>query len=526
MDEQSKEKLLRLRKRLKEDFEFYCKHCVKIRTKEGTIVPLILNEVQQRFVKRIVAHSTSTGRVRFIVLKARQQGLSTVISAWQYFWVSQREAQKGLVMAHEAEATSTLFTMYQRTHDNMPEMMKQATKYSSKTELVFKELDSGLRVATAGGKGVARGETLQVIHLSEVAFWPTAFAQANFNGLVQAVPDTPGTAKFIESTANGMTGLFRSTWVGATNGSNEYEPFFSAWFESSEYSKEAPEGFKRTPDEEKLAAKFNLTDDQLYWRRLKIGEVTLELFKQEYPSTPDEAFIATGRPVFDPAYIVDRLTVPKEPIARMAVEDGVLNEHPVGELLVYHNLDPKGVYVIGADVGMGVAKGDPSCAQVLDGELRQVAMWRGLVHPDYFAKILAALGYYYNTALIAPERNNHGILTTIRLRDADYPMLYTDQTEGTVEDKDTIRLGFFTSEATKPLIINKLRAVERDREIEINDPTTLQEMQTFVVTESGKLQAEEGAHDDTVIALAIANHVHEGKYTPVPVTDEHYSEAI
>jgi hypothetical protein len=209
MDAASKEKLLRLRKRLKDDFEFYCKHCVKIRTKEGTIVPLILNEVQQRFVKRIVAHSTTTGRVRFIVLKARQQGLSTVISAWQYFWVSQREAQKGLVMAHEAEATSTLFTMYQRTHDNMPEMMKQATKYSSKTELVFKELDSGLRVATAGGKGVARGETLQVIHLSEVAFWPTAFAQANFNGLVQAVPDKPGTAKFIESTANGMTGLFR-----------------------------------------------------------------------------------------------------------------------------------------------------------------------------------------------------------------------------------------------------------------------------------------------------------------------------
>jgi hypothetical protein len=141
-------------------------------------------------------------------------------------------------------------------------------------------------------------------------------------------------------------------------------------------------------------------------------------------------------------------------------------------------------------------------------------------------KILAALGYYYNTALIAPERNNHGLLTCVRLRDADYPMLYTDQTEGTIDDKDTIRLGFFTSEATKPLIINKLRAVDREREIEINDPTTLQEMQTFVVTESGKLQAEEGAHDDTVLALAIANHIHEGKCIPVPVTDDHYSEAI
>jgi hypothetical protein len=183
--------------------------------------------------------------------------------------------------------------------------------------------------------------------------------------------------------------------------------------------------------------------------------------------------------------------------------------------------------VIGADVGMGVKGGDPSVAQILDGSQNLVATWRGVVHPDYFAKVLATLGYHYHTALIAPERNNHGLVTCITLRDLLYPNLYTDVVEGTLDDgKDTIRLGFFTSEATKPLIIDKLRSSFKSGDVVILDKPTLDEMLTFVVTESGKLQAEEGSHDDTVIALAIALYVHEGKWTPVSFSDDFYTKAI
>jgi hypothetical protein len=226
---------------------------VKIRTKKGTIVPLVLNRVQKRFVQAIIRQLTTTGRVRLVVLKARQQGLSTVISAWQYYWLSQRKAQKGLVMAHEADSTTTLFDMYTRVHDNVPEWVRPSTKYQSRNYLFFDRLDTGLRVATAGGRGVARGETLTVAHLSEVAFWPVAFAVANFNGLIQAVPDEDGTAVFLESTANGMTGKFREMWLKAVRGENGYEPFFSAWYESQEYRKPAPADFERTPGEIELA---------------------------------------------------------------------------------------------------------------------------------------------------------------------------------------------------------------------------------------------------------------------------------
>jgi hypothetical protein len=541
--------LLAARRKLLEDFEFYAKHCVKIRTKEGTIVPLVLNRVQRRFVRAIIDQMQRTGRVRMVVLKARQQGLSTVISAWQYWWLSQRKAQKGLVMAHEAESTQTLFDMYKRVHENVPDIVRPSTKYSSRTELVFDKLDTGLRVATAGGRGVARGETLTVAHLSEVAFWPVAFANTNFNGLVQAIPDVAGTAIFLESTAQGMTGKFREMWVAADQGKSGYETFFSAWFESDEYREPAPADFQRTPEEEEMMVRFAPllhSNDQLFWRRRKIATNGIDLFKQEYPATPEEAFLNTGRPIFNSDYVNERVKNPKQPITLMAVEETfdnktgrplplrILREDARGELKVYHKLDPNESYVIGADVGMGIRgglngrkDGDPSVAQILDSKMRQVAVWRGLCHPDVFAKILVTLGYHYNSALIAPERNNHGLVTCVALRDMDYPYIYTDQVEGTLEpEKDTINLGFFTSERTKPLIIDKLRACDREREIEINDETTLKEMLTFVVTESGKMEAEGGSHDDCVMSLAIATYIHEGKWTPVEVTEEFYTEAI
>jgi hypothetical protein len=539
-------KQIATRKRLRDDFTFYCKNCVKIRTKEGTIAPLILNQVQQRFVERINDQMLRTGKVRFVVVKARQQGLSTVISAWQYWWLSQRKAQKGLVMAHVAESTTTLFDMYHRIHSNVPKVVQPSTKYSSRTELVFSELDSGLRVATAGGKGVARGEMLNVVHLSEVAFWPDTFAQNNFNGLIQAVPDKPGTAAFLESTANGMTGVFYEQYKVAKSGASGYELFFSAWFESEEYRDESyPQPFMHTPEEDALVALYGLDDAQLWWRRRKIATNGADMFKQEYPATAEEAFISTGRPIFNPDYIVERLKTPKTPIKTMAVEETYdhqtgkplplrkLREHPRGELKVYKERDAKETYVIGADVGMGLRSGvkgrpsDPSVAQVLDSKLQQVAVWRGTVHPDVFAEILIALGYYYNEALLVPERNNHGLVTCVELRDQQYPNLYLDITEGTIEpDRETLNIGVFTSEKTKPLMIDKLRAFDRNKEIEINDKQTLEEMLTFVVTESGKMEAEGGAHDDCVMGLALAAYASDGRWEPVTVTDDFYTQAI
>ncbi|MBB4039103.1 hypothetical protein GGR34_000738 [Microvirga flocculans] len=521
------QKLIEIRRRLKDEFAFYSRSAVKIRTKSGDVRPLVLNKVQQKLDEVVEAQYKATGKVRVIILKARQQGLSTYTSAKIYSRISQMKAKKGLVVAHKADSTRALFDMYQRIHAEMPELLKPSTRYSSRRELVFDKLDSGLIVATAGGDGIARGETITHCHLSEVAFWPVATAADNLNALLQAIPNRKDTEVYVESTANGMTGVFYELWQGAVRGENGFIPFFSPWFDSDEYREPVPEGFERTYEEEELAELYGLDDEQLMFRRIKIAQTSREQFMQEYPSCADEAFITSGRPVFNPEQIQELLRNAPEPIARMAVEDGVLREHPRGELLVYHPFDPAEVYTIGADVGMGVRDGDYSVAQILDSRKRQVAVWRGLVHPDYFADILQALGIHYNTARIAPENNNHGILTAVRLgRDLAYPNVFTEVNEGKLNDQHTIAIGFRTNVKTKPLIIDRLRAACRECEIEINDKETLREMLSYIVNEAGQMEAEPGNHDDCVMSLAIANHCHEGKFTPIHVTDDFYIEAI
>lgn len=530
MKKPTKAEILKTRKRLFEDFEFWAKHSCKIRTKAGEIRPFELNAVQRRFLQNIHDQLQTTGRVRSVILKGRQQGLSTFVHAYIYWYVSQHGGQKGIVIAHKKDSTQTLYDMYKRTHDNMPEALKPSTRYSSRRELVFDKLDSGLVVATAGGDGIARGETLQWMHLSEVAFWQATFANENFNGLIQALPNEPGTGCFVESTANGLSGKFYDLWKGAVEGTNGFVPFFSAWFESNEYREAPPATFERTLDEQELADKYGLDDAQLYWRRRKVAQNGLDLFKQEYPCSPEEAFITSGRPVFNPEIVQDLLDKAPPPLCRMAVEEGKLVEHPRGELTVYIERDPNETYFIGADVSVGIRdpdKSDYCVVQVLDSQKRQVSVWRGQVNPDYYAKTLAALGYYYNIAQIAPERNGHGLLVCVRLwKDLSYPNVFMDLREGQIADKDTLNLGFQTNVSSKPLIIDKLRGEVRERQIEIYDPTTLREMLSFIVTESGKMEAEEGCYDDCVMSLAIANHIHEGKFTPITVSDDFYVNAI
>jgi hypothetical protein len=472
------------RKRLLEDFAFYCKHAVKIRTKSGEIKPLILNKVQKRFVKRIAAQEQSTGKARFVVLKARQQGLSTVISAYNWFKVSQRKGLKGLVIAHEKDSSDALFGMYRRMYENVPEMLRPEKKFSNKRELSFHTLDSGLIVDTAGGKGVARGETLQLMHLSEVAFWPANFAKANFNGLIQALPDADGTACFVESTANGVTGQFYDLWNGAAAGINGFEPFFSAWFESDEYREAPPEGTVFTHEEHELAAKYGLDDEQLYWRRRKVATNGIELFQQEYPSTAEEAFITSGRPVFDVQRLLDMRATATPLLTRMAAEPdekGVLRivAHPRGELHVYHERQAAETYYIGVDVAVGIKdpdKADWSVAQVLDSHKRQVAVWRGQLAPDHLAYTLKALGEYYNLATVAPERNGHGLLVCVRLwKDLSYPNCFFDLKEGEIADRGHARHRLPDQRViSKPLIIDKLRGEVREQQIEINDPVHAQ----------------------------------------------------
>jgi hypothetical protein len=516
-----------IRKRLYEDFEFYSKNAIKIRTKDADIKPLVLNGPQKKLHEAIEAQRKATGKVRIIILKARQQGFSTYTSGRMYWTLSQRKARKGLVVAHQADSSRTLFDMYRRTHAEMPELLKPATSYSSRKELVFSGLDSAIQIATAGGEGIARGETFTDAHLSEVAFYPTASALDNLNALLQAIPNTKDTSIYIESTANGMSGVFYDLWKGAVSGENGFIPFFSPWHDSPEYTADVPDKFERTYEEEDLAAQYGLSDGQLMFRRIKIAQNGRDKFAQEYPANADEAFIASGRPVFDPEIVHNMLKSAEEPLYRMSMEGQTFEKHTRGELKVWKEKDIGDTYYIGADVALGIQNGDYSVAQVLDSQKNLVASWRGHIHPDAFADVLFALGNYYNEALIAIESNSHGILPCIRLaRELSYPNVWTEVSEGKLTDNESYNIGFRTTSKSKPLIIDRLRASLRLGEITITDRTTLGEMLTYIVTEGGKLEAEAGSFDDCVMSLAICNYIHVGSFKPVAIEDWQYLKAI
>ena len=520
-------RLQSVRRPLYSDFEYYAKSALSIRTKEGDIQNLKLNPAQKILNKAVTDQLETEGKIRVIILKARQQGLSTMVGGYLYHSVSQQKARKAMVITHHADSTRALFDMTKRYHENCPEILKPHTKYSSRRELSFDVLDSSYVVATAGGDSVGRGETLTHVHASELAFWPKSTALDIWNGLIQAVPSTKGTAVFVESTANGVTGVFADLWRGALDGSNGFVPVFIPWYVDPNYREEVPEKFTKTDEEVELADKYDLDDEQLMFRRRKIAQNGIDLFRQEYPAEPEEAFLTTGRPVFNPDQLQQLLHDTEDVKTRLALEGEEWVKHNRGELTVYREHDEGERYIIGADTAMGITGGDYSVAQVLDSKKRQVAIWRGHVHPDYFAEILYALGMFYNEAHIIVENNNHGLLTCTRLgKDFAYPNFYTEVQHDKITDRETVKLGFSTTARTKPLIIDQLRAAMRDYEVELNDKTTIREMMSYIVTESGSMEAEAGQHDDTVMALALANYVHEGVWEPVPVTSDYYIETV
>ena len=518
------------RRRLRDDFEYWAANHYTIINKEGNLTKLVLNRAQKHMLGVIIRQQEAGKPIRLIILKGRQQGASTLIEAWQLFRVTQAKAKRAFVLAHDSDATTTIFGQAKLGYENLPVHLRPSVKASNKRELAFGGLDSSITVATAGGVSIGRSKTLQYVHASEVGFWAASSAEKNWNGLHQCVPNVPDSAIFVESTAQGMGGLYHRLWTDAENGLSEFEAVFVPWFWQPEYRLEAPKDFVRTPEERKVHEQFGLDDEQLYWRRRKIAAVGRDLFNQEYPNTPQDAFLTSGRPVFDPVLLYPRIDEAPAPVYRMAMETNEHNEdefvqHSMGELYVYAKPTDRGTYYIGADVAEGLRNGDYSVAQVLDGNNEQVATWRGHTYPDAFANVLAALGRLYNEATIAVELNNHGILTAnVLAKTLEYPGVWTDTVVDKITDEETVRLGFTETKLTRPLILNKLRAQVRDWTIRINDEATLREMLTFVVNPAGRMEAENGAHDDHVMALAIANHINEGEWRPYVTPKAHHIE--
>lgn len=290
-----REKVIRIK--LRDDFPHYAERCLKIRTKAGTVEAFNLNAAQRYLHSRLEEQRATTGRVRALVLKGRQQGISTYVGGRYYHRATHRKGRRVFILTHEQDATNNLFGMVERYHDHCPDIVKPVTGAANAKELSFPKLDSGYAVGTAGAKAVGRSQTVQFFHGSEVAFWPNA--PTHFAGVVQAIPDLPDTEIILESTANGVGGEFHERWQQAEAGIGDYIAVFIPWYWQPEYQRPVPVGFTLDEEEQTYMQSYGLTLEQMVWRRAKVAELKdPTLFKQEYPATAAEAFQMTGHDGF------------------------------------------------------------------------------------------------------------------------------------------------------------------------------------------------------------------------------------
>lgn len=283
--------------RMRTDLPYFGKECLKIRAKDETTVPFEMNAAQRMVHDRIEAQKAEKGWVRAMVLKGRQQGISTYVGARFYNRSSLRRGVNVYILSHEATASANLFNMVDRYQKNNP--IAPHVGISNAKELVFDKLDSTYVVATAGTKAGGRSRTVSLFHGSEVAFWENA--PDHFAAAVQGVPLMPGTEVILESTSAGEGGEFYERWQDAEAGESDYIAIFLPWWLSPEYARPPPPGFVLSQEredvgnmsEQEYADTWKLSMAQMAWRRAKIIELrSIALFKREYPADASEAWTA------------------------------------------------------------------------------------------------------------------------------------------------------------------------------------------------------------------------------------------
>lgn len=558
------------------DLGLYGRDNLRIVTKDARLVALELNLSQQLVHARITKQLRETGRVRAIVLKARQEGVSTYTAGRGYRRIHLYPNQSALVIANSKKNAGPLFNIYDGFHRNLPAWIRPRKRYAQKaTQLWYDTPDGGglnskLAVETANDVTVSRGSTLHFVHASEFAFWE--HADETYVALMQAVPDV-GSEVIIESTANGVGNLFHVIWEAAENGENDFIAIFLPWWIHEEYSRPVDE-IKRTEilsnltkwEREALevgipweqpseltgtqldsGARWNdetgrwvLSIEQIQWRRETIRtklQGDERMFRQEYPATAREAFLVSGDGFFDEEILLEyeeRVTRAPWRGRLMSVQGGVLPvPAPRGPLRIWEKPQEMGCeYVVFGDTASGKKASEVERTALTEAEAERggrdfsaayvvcathrklVASLHGRIVPEVFAEQLFMLGYMYSSpkspetnsrypAYLAVERNHSSGETVLKtLQTMQYPYMHYHQQINRRANRKTNVLGWQTTEENRQVMLDQFAQAMREGTVEILDPDLIRECFTFVRNKDGKPEAQEGTHDDRVMAFA------------------------
>lgn len=478
-----------------------------------------LNQIQDRY--------NSQRTSRDIILKARQFGFTSFILA-EFTIEALSVPNTRVVIVAQLAATAVMMlrkvqTYISRLYDE-DKFRDIPLEVESKNEIRIRETNSTIYIGTAESKKFGRGDTVHRLLLSEYAQYENP--EDITTGIMQTVPATGRIV--IETTANGYN-HFRDLYYASKRNQTTFKSFFFPWFLHTEYQTIGAPLTDKSREELALQEQIpEITDNKLRWYRKKKIEMDYStndptLIRQEYPATDHEAFISSGNKVFNTKALETLLAKVKRPIMVGDVDvNGHFTTDVYGFVSIWELPKPGLSYVIGGDPSEGLSTGDPAAAVVMERvSARIVAVWHGYKDADQFGDDLTGLGLFYNTAVVGPEANNHGIATIIKIRDNGYQNLYNRVSYDTVSQKTSEQLGWKTDLKTKPMMIGELKALVRDGQVDIPDERIITEMLSFEEKEKTnqnqeykKMGAALGAHDDFVIATAIAVQLR--KFTPTP----------
>ncbi|PLR84649.1 hypothetical protein CVD25_01035 [Bacillus canaveralius] len=536
-----------LRKEIQDHPEYLIEMAFIIVDKLQETVPFFINDVQAEFLatlKQAIEDFKAGIRLhlKFLVLKGRQQGFTSIITAYQLACSITQKNFAGFTLADDQDNTFTIFSDKAKyPYDNLPEALKPVEKYNNRRELHFEKLNSRWRVATAGSKGVGRSKTLNFFHGSEVAFWDDL--KGILTGLNPAL--TKDSIQILESTANGHN-AFKDLW----DDDNNWQGLFYEWWKTQEYRQAFENDEARASFQERVKNSQEQSDanseqwvyhrckwllefiglewEQIYWYYNQWKDYRNDI-KQEYPCTADESFIASGDSVFDKEKIIARKEELKRnsPILKVGyfafdyqnekIIDRTIKwvDDPTGAITIFKEpkkVDGEGNFIQYPYVGGGDTAGDGSdffAGHVLDnitGE--QVAVLHHQYDEDLYARQMYCLGKHYNYALLSIEVN-FSTYPVKELQRLGYARQYRREVMDEISNKRQHKYGFRTTTVTRPVIIAELVVVVRDHIELINDIKTLDEMLTFVKDENKKPVAQDGKRDDLVLGLAISHNARE-----------------
>ena len=460
---------------------------LKINDKKGERVPFVPNAAQQKI-------AGDWGR-KNIILKARQMGISTYVAARFFIDTITRPGTLTVQVAHDQRAAEDLFRIVHRFQENLPDDLREGVLKTSRAnvrQLRWPHLDSEYRVETAADRNAGRGMTIRNLHCSEVAMWSRDGAEALVS-LRAAVP--PDGQVVLESTPNGAGGAFYQEWNEAAD--TGFVQHFLPWWLEKSYRREllAPAGI--TPEEEELKRKHGLDDEQLAYRR-ELRANHRGRFAQEYAENAEECFLLSGDCMFEIDKVEQRLRE-CEMTRPVTNPTHAYESRHNGSELVWLPPQEKKEYILAVDPAGGGSNGDYTCAQVIDRETGlQCAELHAHLTVRETAPRIMHLGREYNDALIVIERNNHGQALWGSI---------SDHYENTYENVTGKNNGWVTSVSNRPGIIAHLDNLLAEKPERFHSARFLRECRTFLRQPDGGSAAAAGAHDDTVMAMAIAQFV-------------------